>query len=129
MKDKASKESGSQDKPKEETPEEKRRKEVIKYVIPYSLVDLKKMAVFFNVEVAEIESEVASLILDEKIKGVIDSHNKVLVLQNINKRKEVFEKITNMAEIYERTSKLLALRFALLKNRIEIKLPGIKMRV
>merc|ERR1712156_831378 len=103
-----------EEKEKEETEEEKRHKAMVRYITPYSSCYLSQMAVSFDTDIDKLENELSTLILNGKIKGAIDSYNKVLLIQTVDKRNDVFEKISEMAKDYEKMAKLLALRFTLL---------------
>ncbi|KAJ1555943.1 COP9 signalosome complex subunit 1, partial [Cladochytrium tenue] len=53
-----------------------RRKALVQYFSPFVSVDLNKMANTFNMDVASLEAELASLIVQNLIAARIDSHNK-----------------------------------------------------
>merc|ERR1712226_1535665 len=79
-----------------------RKKAMVQYFSPYSSADLNVMASAFGLSVAELENELMSLILDGQIKAKIDSHNKVLISQNVDKRNEVYGRVVEMSKEYER---------------------------
>ena len=54
-----------------------RKKALVQYFSPFLSVDMHKMAQSFNTTVTQLESEVATLVMDGQIQGRIDSHNKV----------------------------------------------------
>jgi COP9 signalosome complex subunit 1 len=55
-----------------------REKAIVQYCIPYSTIDMKKMAVSFNMTVDHLEEDLVVLIgKKEKISARIDSHEKV----------------------------------------------------
>jgi len=53
-----------------------REKALIQYFRSYVTVDLNRMAPAFNTSVADLEAELAALIMDGKIQARIDSHMK-----------------------------------------------------
>ncbi|KAI8983121.1 26S proteasome subunit RPN7-domain-containing protein [Pilobolus umbonatus] len=56
-----------------------REKSMVQYCIPYSVVDMQKMANAFNVSMDELEGDLVKLISKEdKISARIDSHQKVM---------------------------------------------------
>lgn len=100
-----------------------RNKAMVQYFSPYSSCDLNQMAATFNVDVMQLENEISALILDGQIQGAIDSHNKVLLARNVDKRIEVYEKTVQMAKEFQKTTKIMAFRSALLKHKVEVQLP------
>lgn len=54
-----------------------RKKALVQYFSPFLSVDMHKMAQSFNTTVNQLESEVATLVMDGQIQARIDSHNKV----------------------------------------------------
>ena len=54
----------------------------------------------------------------------IDSHNKVLLAQDIDQRSQIFSKAVEMSELYQRRAKLLVLRSAIMKANINVKVTG-----
>jgi COP9 signalosome complex subunit 1 len=58
-----------------------REKAMVQYCIPYSIVDMRKMALAFNLHVDELEEYLVTLIgKKEKISARIDSHKKVAII-------------------------------------------------
>jgi COP9 signalosome complex subunit 1 len=58
-----------------------REKAMVQYCIPYSIVDMRKMALAFNINVDELEEYLVTLIgKKEKISARIDSHKKVTIV-------------------------------------------------
>jgi len=54
--------------------------------------DLRLMAKSLNTTVNELEDELITLILDEKIQGRIDSHNKVFIINTAGQDIYILEK-------------------------------------
>lgn len=54
-----------------------REKAMIQYCIPYSIIDMTKMAQAFNISVEVLEDDLVALIRKNKISARIDSHKKV----------------------------------------------------
>ena len=51
----------------------------------------------------------------------IDSHNKVLLAQDVDQRSQIFSKAVEMCDMYQRRAKMLLLRSAILKANISVK--------
>lgn len=98
-----------------------RNRALIQYFSPYLSADMKRMAVAFNRSVAALENEVMQLILEGQIQARIDSHNKILYAKDADQRSCTFEKAVNIGKEYQRRTKMLILRAAMLKNQIHVK--------
>lgn len=98
-----------------------RNRGLVQYFSPYASADLNRMAQSFNTSVAALENELMSLILDGQIQARIDSHNKILYAKNIDQRSVTFEKSLKMGEEYERRTKLMILRAAMVRAQITVK--------
>jgi len=98
-----------------------KRKAMVQYFSPYSSADLNAMSSAFNLSVPQLENELMSLILDGQIQAKIDSHNKLLISKNVDKRNEVYSRVVQMSEEYERREKMLLFRASVVKHDIEIK--------
>lgn len=79
------------------------------------------MAQSFNTSVPALENELMSLILEGQVQARIDSHNKILYAKNIDQRSVTFEKSLKMGEEYERRTKLMILRAAMVRAQIQVK--------
>ena len=55
------------------------------------------------------------------LQARIDSHNKVLLAQDVDQRSQIFSKAVEMCELYQRRAKMLLLRSAVLKANISVK--------
>ncbi|XP_059613641.1 COP9 signalosome complex subunit 1b isoform X1 [Phlebotomus argentipes] len=98
-----------------------RNRALIQYFSPYLSADLRKMATAFNRTVAALENEVMQLILDGQIQARIDSHNKILYAKDADQRSSTFEKAINVGKEYQRRTRMLILRAAMLKIQIHVK--------
>ena len=98
-----------------------RNRGLVQYFSPYSSADLVKMAQSFNTTLPDLENELMKLILDGSIQARIDSHNKVLLAQDVDQRSQIFNKAVEMCEMYQRRAKMLLLRSAILKANISVK--------
>merc|ERR1712096_138600 len=98
-----------------------RNRGLVKYFSPYSSADLSRMATSFNTTVADLENELMKLILDGSIQARIDSHNKVLLAQDVDQRSQTFSRAVEMCELYQRRARMLLLRSAVLKAGISVK--------
>lgn len=101
-----------------------RNRALIQYFSPYLSADMTKMAVSFNTSVSALEDELMQLILDGQIQARIDSHNKILYAKDTDQRSTTFERALIMGKAYERRTKALILRSAMLKNQIQVKSPA-----
>lgn len=98
-----------------------RNRALIQYFSPYLSADMHKMAAAFNRTVPALEDELMQLILDGQIQARIDSHNKILFAKDVDQRSTTFEKSLLMGREYQRRTRMLILRAAVLKNKIHVK--------
>lgn len=98
-----------------------RNRALIQYFSPYLSADMRKMATAFNRTVEALENEVMQLILDGQIQARIDSHNKILYAKETDQRSSTFERAISMGKKYQRRSRMLVLRAAILKSNIHVK--------
>lgn len=98
-----------------------RNRALIQYFSPYLSADMRKMATAFNRSVPALEDELMQLILDGQIQARIDSHNKILYARDVDQRSTTFEKSLQMGRDYQRRTRMLILRAAMLKNQIHVK--------
>lgn len=98
-----------------------RNRALIQYFSPYLSADMRKMATAFNRTVLALEDELMQLILDGQIQARIDSHNKILYAKDVDQRSTTFEKSLQMGKEYQRRTRMLVLRAAVLKNQIHVK--------
>ncbi|XP_045211954.1 COP9 signalosome complex subunit 1-like [Mercenaria mercenaria] len=100
-----------------------RNRALCQYFSPYLSADMSKMATAFNTTVLDLEDELMQLILDGQINARIDSHSKILYAKDTDQRSTTFEKSFTMGKEYQRRTKALILRSAVLKNQINVKCP------
>ncbi|GJQ70827.1 hypothetical protein Trydic_g753 [Trypoxylus dichotomus] len=100
-----------------------RNRALIQYFSPYLSADMHKMATAFNRTVSALEDELMQLILEGQIQARIDSHNKILFAKDVDQRSTTFEKSLQMGKEYQRRTRMLILRAAVLKNKIHVKSP------
>ncbi|XP_014782384.1 COP9 signalosome complex subunit 1 isoform X2 [Octopus bimaculoides] len=98
-----------------------RNRALCQYFSPYLSAEMHKMADAFNTNVKDLEDELMQLILDGQINARIDSHNKILYAKDIDQRSSTFEKSIAMGQEYERRTKALILRSAMLKYQVQVK--------
>ncbi|KAH8406090.1 hypothetical protein KR215_005051 [Drosophila sulfurigaster] len=98
-----------------------RNRALIQYFSPYMSADMHKMAIAFNSTVGDLENEVMQLILDGQIQARIDSHNKILYAKEADQRNSTFERALLMGKQYQRHTRMLILRAAMLKSHIHVK--------
>uniref|UniRef100_T1J1H8 PCI domain-containing protein n=1 Tax=Strigamia maritima TaxID=126957 RepID=T1J1H8_STRMM len=100
-----------------------RNRALIQYFSPYLSADMNRMASAFNTTLAALEDELMQLILEGQIQARIDSHNKILYAKDTDQRSTTFERSFTMGKEYQRKTKALILRSAMLKNQIHVKSP------
>ncbi|XP_069125139.1 COP9 signalosome complex subunit 1-like [Argopecten irradians] len=100
-----------------------RNRALCQYFSPYLSADMRKMADAFNTSVTGLEDELMQLILEGQINARIDSHNKILYAKDTDQRSTTFEKSLSMGKEYQRRTRALILRSAILKNQIHVKGP------
>ncbi|XP_013408510.1 COP9 signalosome complex subunit 1 [Lingula anatina] len=100
-----------------------RNRALCQYFSPYMSADMGKMAEAFNTTVNALEDELMQLILDGQINARIDSHKMVLYAKDIDQRSSTFDKALQKGKDYQRRTKALILRSAMLKNQIHVKSP------
>jgi len=98
-----------------------RNRALIQYFSPYLSADMHKMAAAFNRTVPALENELMQLILDGQIQARIDSHNKILYAKDADQRSVTYEKAISVGEEFQRRTKMMILRAAILKNHIHVK--------
>lgn len=98
-----------------------RNRGLVQYFSPYISADLRKMSVSFNTGLTSLENELMKLILDGSIQARIDSHNKILLAQDVDQRSQTFARAVEMAELYTRRARSIVLRSAILKANISVK--------
>lgn len=100
-----------------------RNRALIQYFSPYLSADMRKMASAFNTTVLALEDELMQLILDGQIQARIDSHNKILYAKEVDQRSTTFEKSLMVGREYQRRTRMLILRAAMLKHQVHVKSP------
>ncbi|RZF36031.1 hypothetical protein LSTR_LSTR005847 [Laodelphax striatellus] len=100
-----------------------RNRALIQYFSPYLSADMRKMAEALNTSIPALEDELMQLILDGQIQARIDSHNKILYAKDVDQRSTTFEKSIAVGKEYQRRTRMLILRAAMLKNQIHVKSP------
>lgn len=98
-----------------------RNRALIQYFSPYLSADMRKMSEAFNCSVPALENEIMQLILDGQIQARIDSHNKILYAKDADHRSATFEKAINVGRDFQRRTRMLVLRTAMLKKHIHVK--------
>lgn len=106
-----------------------RNRALIQYFSPYLSADMHKMADAFNRTVPALENELMQLILDGQIQARIDSHNKILYAKDADQRSSTFEKAINIGKEYQRRTRMLILRAAMLKAHIHVKVSIVEWSV
>nr|CAD7592976.1 unnamed protein product [Timema genevievae] len=99
-----------------------RNRALIQYFSPYLSADMHRMADSFNTTVLALEDELMQLILEGQIQARIDSHNKILYAKEVDQRSTTFEKSVAVGKEYQRRTRMLILRAAMLKHQIHVKI-------
>lgn len=79
-----------------------RHRALVQYTMPYTTVDLPRMAAAFRTDTVALEKELVALIMDEKIKARIDSQNKVLHARHANQRNATYARALAAGAEYRR---------------------------
>ena len=105
--------------------------DIMDYIVPASCTETEfrsmwaefewENKVSVNTSLTDLENELMKLILDGSIGARIDSHNKVLLAQDVDQRSQIFSKAVDMCDMYQRRAKMLLLRSAILKANISVK--------
>jgi len=98
-----------------------RNRGLVQYFSPYLSADLAKMSASFNTTIPGLENELMKLILDGSIQARIDSHNRVLLAQDVDQRSQTFTKAVEMSRLYSRRARTIVLRSAILRAGISVK--------
>jgi len=98
-----------------------RNRGLVQYFSPYISADLAKMALSFNTTIPGLENELMKLILDGSVQARIDSHNGVLLAQDVDQRSQTFARAVEMSKLYSRRARTLVLRSAILKANMSVK--------
>ncbi|KAL9699230.1 hypothetical protein quinque_002671 [Culex quinquefasciatus] len=98
-----------------------RNRALVQYFSPYMSADMRKMATAFNRSVGALENELMQLILDGQIQARIDSHNKILYAKDADHRSATFEKAILVGKEFQRRSRMLILRAAMVRHHIHVK--------
>ncbi|KAI8991021.1 26S proteasome subunit RPN7-domain-containing protein [Mycotypha africana] len=99
-----------------------REKSMVQYCLPYSVIDMRKMATAFNMSLTTLEDELCALIAKKgKIAARIDSHRKILRTNKQEKRSQAFEKSLLAGEDFEKSTKALLLRLNMMKADLIVK--------
>ncbi|KAG2487456.1 hypothetical protein HYH03_013879, partial [Edaphochlamys debaryana] len=93
-----------------------RHRALCQYVQPFSRVDLAAMATAFSTPVAELERQLAGLIMDGAISARIDSATKVLYASKADARASTFARVLAAGEAYCRDTRALLLRASLVQH-------------
>ncbi|KAG2424834.1 hypothetical protein HXX76_014255 [Chlamydomonas incerta] len=93
-----------------------RHRALCQYVQPFSSVDLSVMAAALNTPVAELEKQLAGLIMDGAISARIDSATKVLYASKADARVTTFQRVLTAGEAYCRDTRALLLRANLVQH-------------
>ncbi|KAI9495777.1 26S proteasome subunit RPN7-domain-containing protein [Zychaea mexicana] len=99
-----------------------REKAMVQYCIPFSTVDLNRMATAFHTDVATLQNELTELIgRDRRIAARIDSHQKILYAKKRDQRRRAMKHSMQAGTDYEKSSKALILRLKLLSADMIVK--------
>lgn len=91
------------------------------YFSPYLSADLTQMSGAFNTTVQALEEELTQLILAGRMNARIDSHGRMLYARETDQRSLTFEKALTMSANFQKRSKILLMRCALIKHQISVK--------
>ncbi|ORZ16476.1 26S proteasome subunit RPN7-domain-containing protein [Absidia repens] len=99
-----------------------KEKGMVQYCIPYSIIDMHKMAFAFNITTGKLESELVRLIGHKRyISARIDSNEKILYSKRQDQRKRAVDQSFALGAEYEKTAKALMVRMNLFKAGMVVK--------
>ncbi len=101
-----------------------RFKALVLYFSPYQSVDVRRMALAFDMDLASLEKDVATLIMNGVINARIDSESKMLYAHHADERQATFDAAFALAENFRVNTKALLLRLNLLRSDFTLKGPG-----
>ncbi|RCH83363.1 cop9 signalosome complex subunit [Rhizopus azygosporus] len=97
-------------------------KAIAQYCVPYSIIDMRKMATAFSIDIETLEEILTDLIGKNKTMAArIDSHNKIVRTKKQNKRTQAFDQSFIAGNDFEKSSRALLLRLNLLKADLIMK--------
>ncbi|KAG1170790.1 hypothetical protein G6F70_008944 [Rhizopus microsporus] len=97
-------------------------KAIAQYCVPYSIIDMRKMAAAFSIDIETLEEILTDLIGKNKTMAArIDSHNKIVRTKKQNKRTQAFDQSFIAGNDFEKSSRALLLRLNLLKADLIMK--------
>ncbi|KAI9022764.1 26S proteasome subunit RPN7-domain-containing protein [Phycomyces nitens] len=96
-----------------------KEKAMVQYCAPFSVVDMRRMAVTFKVDVDQLEDDLVSLIGDsDRISARIDSYEKILYTVRPEPRNQAFDRSLQTGKEYERSTKALMLHLNLISKEL-----------
>ncbi len=93
---------------------------IVQYCLPYSSLDLKRMALSLNQDVNELEKNIARLIGKGDLSFRIDSAKHELHSKIHNIRDTTFEKVSQLNEMHASSIKQGVLRLSLLRHNFSV---------
>lgn len=103
-----------------------RNKALVQYFEPYSSACMRRMASSFTTSLGELEQEVIQLIYEGHIKARIDSHQKILFAKSVDPRLKTFESAISLGKQWQRQTKALITRTAIINANLEVTLSQIE---
>ena len=99
-----------------------REKALVQYCLPFSAVDLRRMAAAFRVDdVVAMEREVGALIADEQIPARIDSRRKTLHKRRADSRATTYADALEAGRLFTKVIHAQLLRTSLIRNECTVK--------
>ena len=99
-----------------------REKALVQYCLPFSAVDLRRMADAFRVDdVVAMEREVGALIADEQIPARIDSRRKTLHKRRADSRATTYADALEAGRLFTKVIHAQLLRTSLIRNECTVK--------
>ncbi|KAH7107066.1 PCI-domain-containing protein [Auriculariales sp. MPI-PUGE-AT-0066] len=100
-----------------------RDRAIVLYFQPFASIRLDRMALAFGLPADDLEKLVVKLIQAGKIKGRVDSQNKILRAKEQDQRTQMFARAEEVGRSIQSSNRKLLLRIRLMQNELQIAKP------
>jgi COP9 signalosome complex subunit 1 len=100
-----------------------RDRALVLYFQPFASIRLDRMALAFGLSADEVERLVVALIQGGKIKGRVDSQNKILRAKEQDQRTSMFARAESVGRSIQSSNRKLLLRIRLMQNELQVPKP------
>jgi len=91
---------------------------LLQYVAPYKVLDMRDIATAFNISIDQVENELSEQISQGKIKAKIDSYKKVLLSRTVNKEVETYKKVEAAGKKFFEETEMGLIKMSCMKKGI-----------